>query len=498
MRVFASIAAVLLLAMAPCGAANAQTGKTLTIAVGSNINTLDPHMTATVGTDLSVLSHVYPALIKRGPDLKLKADVAKSWKAVDDTTWQFDLDERAVFSNGEKIDATAVKWNLDRVRDPKVNARIRQWFTLISEVTAVDAKTLQIKTSSPYAALADQLSMFFLLPPAWAQANTPVSATMAGDQYQIVENARGSRIVLEPNPKYWGDKAAFDRVEFRIIPESSARVAALSAGEVDFISQIPVSEVERLNKAGRVEASALSSTRTAFLKLNLSKPPIDNKLFRQALNYAVDKKGISDALFAGKAALSNCQVLTPDYFGYNPDLKPIPYDPAKARDLLKQSGVDLSQTIEFEIPTSVYLQGEEVVQAIAAQFADVGIKAKISELEFGAFMNKHLQARNLAQMAYLTYAWATLDADGILGLFMAGNIYDYWGDKSFNTIIEAGRATVDPAKRKEVYRQATQKMCDELPVVFLFVQPLTYGLSKRVAWKARGDDWVRATDFTLR
>ncbi len=489
-------AALLAAALLAPSAAMAQ--KTLTIALAANVNTLDPHMSATVNTDLSVLSHIYPALIKRGPDLKLRPDVAKSWKALNDTTWQFDLDERAVFANGEKLDAAAVKWNLDRVLDPQVNARIRAWFTLISEVVVVDSKTLQIKTKSPFAALADQLSMFFLLPPEWAKANNPVNATMAGDMYTMVENVRGSRIVLEQNPKYWGERPSFDRIVFRIIPEASSRIAALSAGEVDHVGQIPVSEIERLNRAGRVEAGAIASARTVFLKLNLLKPPINNKLFRQALNHAVDKKAISDALYNGKAALANCQMLTPDYFGYNPDLKPIPYDPARAKELLKQSGVDLSQPVEIEIPVAVYLQGEEATQAIASQLNEVGIKTKITEIEFGAFMNKQLQARNMAQIAYLTYAWATLDADGIFGLFMDGNIYDYWGDKSFNAIVEEGRATVDPARRMAAYKKATEKMCEEVPVVFLYNQPATFGHSKRVTWKARGDDWIRAIDFTLR
>ena len=498
MRTIPSLAVAAALSLAAAGTGLAQTGKSLTIAVGANINTLDPHQSATVGTDLSVLSHVYPAMLKRGPDLKLKPDVAKSWKAIDDKTWQFELDERAVFSNGEKIDAEAIKWNLDRVRDPKLNARIRSWFTLISEVVAVDGKTVQVKTASPYPALPDQLSMFFLLPPGWAKENNPVTATMAGDQYRIAENVRGSRIVLTPNAQYWSEKAAYEKVTFRIIPESSARIAALSAGEVDYISQIPVIEVERLNKAGRVEANVISSTRSAFLKLNLMKPPLDNKAFRQALNYAVDKKGISDALFSGKAELSSCQLMSPHYFGYNPDLKPYPYDPAKARELLKQSGVDLAQAVEFEIPTAVYLQGEEVVQAITSQLADVGIKTRITEMEFGAFMNKHVQARNLAPIAYLTYAWPTIDADGLLSLSQVGNVYDYWADKPFSDLVTEGRATVDPAKRMEAYRKATARMCEEAPVVFLFVQPVTYGTSKRVSWKARGDDWVRAGDFSLR
>ncbi len=109
----------------------------LTIAPSSNVNTLDPDKSTTVGTDLSVAAHIYTPLVDRGPDLKLRPGLATKWQAIGDTAWQFTLREGVTFSNGEKLDAEAVKWNVERVLDPKTGARNKPWFAAISEVKVI-------------------------------------------------------------------------------------------------------------------------------------------------------------------------------------------------------------------------------------------------------------------------------------------------------------------------------------------------------------------------
>lgn len=469
---------------------------TATIALNTTVNTLDPHMTASVGSDLSVLSHIYPALVLRGPDLKLRPELATSWRAVNDTTWRFTLKAGAKFANGEPIDAAAVKWNLDRVRDPNVNARIKAWFTPISAVNVISPTEVEVVTSAPYPSLADQISMFLLLPPQWAASHKPASETLSGGRYILTENVPGDRLTLKVNPDYFGEKPPFDSVVFLIIPEPASRVAALLAGEVSLIAGIPTSELARINNSGKAQAGSVPSMRSVMIKFNTEKAPLDNKAVRQALNYAVDKQGISQALFNGQAPVSQCQVLTPSYFGYNPDLPPYAYDPSKARALLKQSGADLSQTIALDVPTGTYLQGNEVAQVVAAQLGEVGLKVAINEMEFSKYMNKYLKTHELAQTSLLAQAWPTLDADGLLTLFAPGNNYAYWNDAAFGKALAAGRSSTQPEVRQAAYRQATQIMCDEAPAIFLYAQPATYGVAKAVHWQKRGDDWVRAFDMT--
>lgn len=476
----------------------AQNNDSVTIAVSNAINTLDPHMTASVGTDLSVLSHIYPALVLRGPDLKLQPSLAQSWEMTDDHTWRFKLTPDAHFSNGEKLDAKAVKWNLDRVLDKKVGARIAGWFSLISEVQVIDDLTVDVKTSQPYPAFADQLSMFLLLPPEWAAQHNPAKETMPGGRYKIVENVPGDHITLEANENYWGDAPQINRVIFRTIPEIGSRVAALMAGEVDLVTGIPTTELERINGSGKASANAIDSIRMMLAKINHAKAPMENRAFRQALNYAVDKQGIVDAIFDGKATIANCQLLSAPYVGYNPDLKPYPYDPDKARELLKESGINLSQQIELEVPTGTYLQGDEVTQVIASQLQDIGLNVKITEIEFGAFMDKQLRARDLAQLAVQGLAWPTIDADGMLTMFAPGNVYDYWNNAEFGKILDEARITTDKEKRNALYADATKLMCDEAASLFLYLMPTSYGVSNRIEWSARGDDWVRAFDMKIK
>lgn len=470
-------------------------GKTVTIGITNTVNTFDPHMTASVGTDLSLLSHIYPSLVLRAPDMKIVPSLATEWKSIDDLTWRITLRSDATFNDGEKIDAEAVKWNFDRVRDPALNARIKAWFTLISDVKVVSPTELEIKTSAPYPAMIEQLSMFFLLPPKWAAEHKPATETASGGPYVLSSVKPGESFTLDANPQYWGGKPDFDRVVIRVIPEPASRVAALLAGEVDFVNSIPTTEIQRIKDNGSAKAGAVPSTRTVFIKFNTTKPPFDNKFFRQALNYAIDKEGIVKAIFDDQAEIAGCGVMSKSYFGFNPDLKPYPYDPDKAAELLEKAGGAPSEPIEFDVPSGTYLNGGEVVQAVASQLEEIGVKTKIVEMQFSAYMDKYLKAKDLAPLSLLSQAWPTIDADGLLTLFAPGNIYAYWDNADFGKALADGRSTMDKSKRQVAYKKATEVMCDEAPALFLYTQPATFGLSKRITWTPRGDDWIRAFDM---
>ena len=472
--------------------------KMLTIGITTTVNTLDPHLTTTVGTDLSLLSHIYPSLVLRGPDMKIAPSLATDWKNVDDNTWRITLRSDAAFGDGEKIDAEAVKWNFDRVKDPAVNARVRPWFNQISEVKVISPTELEIKTASPYPALIEQLSMFFLLPPKWTASHKPATETAPGGGPYILTSVKpGESFTLEANAKYWGTKPDFDKVVIRVIPEPSSRVASLLAGEVDFVNSIPTTELARIASSANAQSGAVPSTRTVFIKFNTLKPPLDNKLFRQALNYAVDKEGIVKAIFNEQAEIAYCSAMSKTYFGFNQDLKPYAYDPDKAAELLEKAGGAPSEPIELDVPSGTYLNGEEVVQAVASQLEEIGVKTKIVEMQFSAYMDKYLKTKELARLSLLSQAWPTIDADGLLNLFAPGSPYAYWNNADFGKALEEGRSTMDKTKRLAAYKKATEVMCDEAPVLFLYTQPTTFGLSKRITWTPRGDDWVRAFDMKL-
>jgi len=490
----AAASAAVLLSPAATSSARAAT-RTVTIGLQSDINTLDPHMTASVGTDLSVISHVYSSLVERGPDLKLRPLVATSWTLVADTTWRFTLRGGITFTNGEKLDAAAVKWNIDRVLNPATRARVAPWFDLVSEARAVSATELQVTTKQPYPAFADQLVEFYLLAPGWSASHRPAQEAMGSGPYTLKEWVKDDHITLQARAGYWGGRMPYDAVVFRPIPEDSSRTSGLLAGDLDVIISVPPSDFPRIDGSRRARAGSVQSARSAFVKFNTLRKPFDARGVRQALNYAVDKNALIKNLVPGLTAPSMGQVLTPAYFGFNPDLRPYPYDVAQAKKLLAEAGASGGVQADLDVPAGTYLLGEEMSEAIDGQLAQVGVHLNITEMPFSVYMNKYLPQHNMAQAVYITQAWPTLDADGLLTLFEKGNQYAYWNNDAFSAMLDQARATTVPAKRAALYKQATAVMREEAPVLFLFPQPATYATANTVEWRARPDDWVRVWDM---
>lgn len=469
--------------------------RTVTIALPGDINTLDPDQTNSIGTDLSVLSNLYPALVLRAPDGALVPALATEWHAVDARTWDFTLTPGARFIDGEPIDAGTVQWNVARVLNRSKVTPVASWYAQITDVIALSPTHLRIVTSTPYPALPAQLSMLFLLPPKWSRTHNPAHEASSGGPYIVDQIVPGDHVSMHANPDYFGPKPAFDRAVYRIIPESNTAIYALEAGEVDYIARLPTDQIARINRQGTAIAGAVPSIRSVFIKFNTEKPPFNNRMFRQALNYAIDHRAITDALFDGQALPSACQVLTPDYVGYTPDLAGYPYDPDRARDLIRRSEVDLSRPFEFDIPRGSYLQGEEVGLAVQQMFRAVGVRTTIHLIDFGQYIARYRKAHDLAPLSVLGQAWVTLDADGLLKLFRTGNPYSYWSNPDFDAALDAAAGTIDPARRQSAYATATKIMCAEAPVAFLYIEPATYAYSRRLALRPRGDTWIRAFDM---
>ncbi len=476
--------------------AQAWANNKITIGLPASVNTLDPHKTATVGTDLSVISHLYTPLIIRGTDLKLAPSFATSWKAVNDLTWQFELRKGITFPNGEKLDAATVKWNIERILNPEFKARIKAWFEPISEINVLSETQVEIKTKEAYPALPSQLSVLFLLPPKWSATHDIAREALGTGPYDLVEFRSGDQIVIKAKPNYWGAAPDFTEAVFRPVPEIASRVSGILSGDLDIAIGVPPAEIDMLNKNDKITAGAVPSTRMMFIKFNTLVAPFkDNATLRQALNYAVDKKALIEYVLAGLVPEAKGQILMEGYFGFNPKLDPYPYDPQKAKTLLAQAGYPSGLKVELEIPIGRYLLAQEIGQAVAAMLESAGVQVQIKEMQFGPWLTKYRKAGQLGQMAYLGQAWSTLDADGLLTLFEPGNKYAYWNDEVFGRLLKEARTTTNPQKREALYAKATQRMRDEAPVIFLFNQPITYAVSKAIVWKARSDDWVRIFDM---
>lgn len=469
------------------------------IAQGNDLTTTDPHQTVTV-TDYNILWHIYDALARRDQAGEFVPWLATGWKILNDTTWEFALRQGVTFSNGEPFDASTVKYNIERILDPKISVRVATWLKPISRMEVVNAGTVRIHTKEPFPTLVRQLATIFMVPPKYtAQDPARLSRQPIGTgPYRLVEWVKDDRVTLERRSGAWGKMPDIGTVIFRPIPEDGTRIAALLTGEVDLITNVPPTETKRIAASSGRRVAIVPSNRGMLVLFNAEKPPFSDRRVRQAVNYAIDKEALINSFFEGKTTPLDGQLTTSDYFGHNPSLKPYPYEPAKARQLLAEAGYLNGFQTTFDSPSGRYLLDKEVSQAVAGQLAQVGIRAEVQVLEWGVYMSKLTKAHQLAPTALIGWAWPTFDAGGLLSLIKEGSPYSYYKSPDFNRLLNAANATMDSQKRKELLYQAARVLYEDPPGAFLYREPNIYGLGDRLTWKPTTDQTISALDMRVR
>lgn len=465
------------------------------IGLVGGVNTLDPHNTRSAGSDLSVLGSVYSSLVTRKGDGSFVPNAATKWSDEGETKWTFTLDERVVFNDGTKLTAETVKWNFDRVLDKANALRWGPVFGNVASVSVTDPKTVVVTLKKPDAEFLATVATFYLMDSTWAGSHKPAQEAMGSGPYVIEQYAPTGDLSLKANPKYWGTKPTVTSVKYSALGDRSALLSALLAREVDVVSSIAPRDSERFAGNKEVTVRTIPSTRAAFVKFNTTKKPFTDVRVRQALNYAVDKEAIIKALFKGEVPVSNGQILTASYDGFQKDAKPYEQDKAKAKALLAEAGVS-NLTVEMDVPSGQYIEGENVAQAVAAQLNEVGVDLKINQLPFSTYMDKFVgKNADMAQSIYLTLA---ADSTGEqLNYFKNGSPYAYWPDTEFVKLLDRARYESAGKSAPERYTEPVNYMREQAPALFLFAQPASYGMSTKLKWEPRSDGMVFPSDMKL-
>lgn len=471
---------------------------TLTIASGFDPVSLWPNY-STTQEQINTGSAIVESLFWVDPKTnKTEPVLAEKFELIDPKTVRISLRKNVRFSNGEPFDADAVIHTLQIFTDVKQTPAYGRYAAPIDRFEKIDDSTVMLYLKHPYPALHLILSQIYILPPKyWKEVGgqdgfgkKPVGT----GPFTLSEWVRDSRIVMDANPGYWGKAPeGIKRLVWRPIPDDIARTNGLLAGEYDIATNIPISSAAQVKAQKGLELISVSSYRiftVGLSNLAIHKGPLHDKRVRQALNYAVDKQAIIDGLFQGQARALNGQILRKEQVGFDPELKDYPYDPAKAKALLKEAGYPNGLTIAFKFPTGRYAQDREVAEAIAGMLAEVGVKCEMISLEAGEFL-RQLSARELAPMGYVGLAPAD-DPDPQWAQYRSDWRYSYVDNPELDKLIDAGAQEVDVAKRTEIYRKAARIMHEEASVLFLFQAVDLYGVTSRVkGFLPRGDQrWV--------
>src|SRR5919106_2193658 len=336
-----SLALAALVAM-PIGVA-AQGKDTLTVALTSLAETIDPHMHfQRVGILVNI--NMFDSLLHRSAKLEFEPSLALSWKALNDTTWEFKLRQGVKFHNGDTMTAEDVKFSFDRVLEPgKEKKKSPQYGNIraIKDVRIVSPDTIHLVTDKPFPLLLERLVFFPIVPKKHiekvGEQAFGTTATVGTGPWKLVEWKRDQYIRLEAFDQHWRGKPAFKHLVIRAVPEVATQIAELKTGGVDIIRNVSADLTPELKAHPQTYVSSAPILRTHYVALDMRAPPFDKKPVRQAANYAIDREAIVQKMM-GSLGRVVPTVVHPAAFGYDPAVTAYPYDPTRAKQLLAQAG----------------------------------------------------------------------------------------------------------------------------------------------------------------
>jgi len=472
----------------------AKTPVTFVFAKGDAVE-LDP-ADVTDGESVTVMNNIFEGLVRyKSGSTEVEPCLATSWDtSTDGLTWTFHLRQNVKFQDGTPFNADAVVFSYERQRDPNnpfhQYGKWEYWgwcFSEIAKTEKVDDSTVKITLSHPFAPFLSTMAMFTM------DVVSPTNCDKWKDQwfahpvgtgpFTFVEWIKGDHITLTKNNDYWGTKAQIDQLIFRVIDDASSRYLALQKGEVQGMEFPNPDDLPKITQDTNLTVLSEPGLNVGYLAMNMgADTPGYQKEFgdvrvRQAVNYAINKESIVNNLYKGTAVVAS-NPIPPTLWGFNDAVQAYPYDPAKAKELLKAAGYPNGfKTKLWAMPVSrpYMFDPKAIATAIQADLKNVGIDAEIVTYDWSTYLQKTEAGEH--PMALLGWTADYADPDDFLYVLLdsdnatvgsAGNIAFYRNATVHKLNIEA-QQTTDLATRISLYKQVQQIVHDDAPWV-----PLAY------------------------
>jgi len=500
MRIFALGALAAALAVTGAGTAAAAD---LTIGLGGAVSSMDPHY-HNVATNNMINRHIFGRLVDQDAQQKLVPDLAESWKAIDDTTWEFKLRKGVKFHDGSDFDAKDVVATLSRIPwVPNAPSSFRIFTGQITETKVIDPHTIQLKTAEPFPLMPVFMAGFAIISDAFERAPTEDfnsgKAAIGTGAYKLKQFVRGDRIELSRYDGYYGTKPAWESVNVKQVTNSAARVAALLSGDVQIIDQVPTADFARLKKDKNVAISSVVSNRVIYLSMDtnrddspyvkakdgkpLGKNPLKDVRVRKAMSMAINRPAIVDRVMEDQAIAAG-QFLPETFFGTSKTLKVEKFDAAGAKKLLAEAGYPDGFSITLHSPNDRYLNDEKVAQAVAQMLSRIGIQTKVEAVPFATYSPRATKL----EFSFMLWGWgsgtgevssplrslvATFDAAKGNGPSNRGR----YSNPKVDELLAAALRTVDDAARANLLAQASEAAILDVAVI-----PLHYNINN---WATR-------------
>jgi len=483
--------------------------KVLVFARGGDSESLDFGST-TDGESSRVTKQIYESLLEFDKEsFDLKAGLAHDWEVSDDgLTYTFYLEEGVKFHDGTDFNAEAVKINFERWADPEHEFSFKDdgyvysmYGTMfggykgddghvIDEIIVEDEHTIVFQLNTPLGFFLQNMGMSYFAitsPAALEEYGPEINENPVGTgPFKFVSWTRDEAIVLEKFDDYWKDGLpVVDRVIFEVIPENAARLIALRSGDIDIMDGLNPDDAQGVEDDPDLTLYTRAANNFGYLGFQTEKEPMDNKLVRQAINHAIDREAIADALYAGYA-IPAVNPLPPGYLGYNDEVESFEYNLDLARELLEEAGYADGFEIElWTMPVArPYMPDPETVAEIVRNnLAQIGIEATIHREEWAPYLEKVENGEQ--EMFMLGWSGTNGDPDYFLGSLLhtsgiGGSNNTFFSHPEVDELLDAAKIAVDQDERADLYMQAQAIIRDEAPMVVLVHSTPVLAASNRV------------------
>lgn len=517
---FASRIAVAVLSLALWGFAQAQD---LRIGLASEPTSMDPHY-HNLSPNNSLLSHIFESLVDQDERQRLQPGLAESWKPIDDTTWEFKLRRGVKFHDGTPFTADDVLFSFERAPNVEASPASFGIYSRGKTLTKVDDHTVHIKTAAPYPLMPNDVSQIFIVSRKHGTgARTPDynsgKAAIGTGAFRYVEYTPGNRIIVQRNDQYWGTKPQWARVVFRGIKSSPSRVAALLAGDVDLIEQVPATDMERLKKDPKLAIAQIVSNRIMYLHLDHFrdaspfvkakdgapiKNPLRDQRVRLAISKAIDRDAIVSRVMEG-IAIKAGQLLPEGFFGVSSKLPPVAHDPAGAKKLLAEAGVPNGFRLTIHAPNDRYPNDAKIAEAVGQMLTRIGIDTQVVTMTSGVFFREASSGApdKSPKFSFILAGWGSGTGEtssplkSLLATFdrekgMGGANRGRYSNPEVDKLIDAALATVDDAKRQDLLARAAEVAIEDVGIIPLHYVVNTWAMSRGFSYKARADEYTLA------
>jgi peptide/nickel transport system substrate-binding protein len=478
----------------------------------------------------SINGHVYEPLVTRGKQLELLPGLATSWKQTGPLTWVFNLRKGVKFHDGSPFTADDVVFSIKRLQGPTSNFRV--YGNAVGEAKKIDDFTVELTTPVPNPVMLEMLAnSLYMMSKSWCEKNKVEKTqdftnkeesytarnAMGTGPYLLVSRDPDVKSVFKKNPNWWGlkEKGYFDGnvddIIYTPVKSEGTRMSALLSGDLDFILDPPVQDIEKLKQDKNVKVYEGRENRIIFLGMDQArdellysnvkgKNPFKDKRVRQALYQAIDVNAINKAVMRGLSVPTAINLPNPTRAGIPDSMdKRYPYDIAAAKKLLADAGYPNGFEVTIDCPNNRYINDEKICVAVAGMVSKIGINMKVNAIPRAQYFPK---AQRLdVSMYMLGWGGATTDAiftlQPVLHSRNDKGDGDYnWGNyklPEFDALIDSAKGETDTKKRQEMINKAMQMHHDNVLHIPLHLQVIPWASRANVDVIHRADNWLQAT-----